>query len=146
MAEIERIFVDTNILIYAHDVDAGERYKIAQNVLVDLWDRGAGLLSTQVLQEFYNTATRKLAPKMSKLKARRIVADYSEWCPFDTDPLVIVNASFLEETHSVSWWDALIIEAAVQSGAKYLLSEDLQHGRNFAGLEVCNPFLDRQER
>ena len=140
MIDVGRTFIDTNILVYAHDIDAGERHQIAREVLVDLWERRAGLLSTQVLQEFYNTATRKLKPPMSPSKARRIIASYAEWCLRDVDPLVIVNASFLQETHTVSWWDALIIEAAVQSGAKYLLSEDLQHGRSFAGLEVRNPF------
>ncbi|WP_194834023.1 PIN domain-containing protein [Nocardia sp. XZ_19_369] len=143
MIAVERTFIDTNILIYAHDIEAGERHRIARDVLADLWRRGVGLLSTQVLQEFYNVATRKLTPRMSPAKARRVIATYSEWCARDTDPLVIMNASFLAETHMVSWWDALIIEAASWSGAKYLLSEDLQHGRSFLGLEVRNPFLER---
>ncbi|MFX0580659.1 PIN domain-containing protein [Nocardia nepalensis] len=87
-----------------------------------------------------------MTPRISPAKARRIIASYAEWCAISTDPLVIVNASFLEETHTVSWWDALIIEAAVRSRAKYLLPEDLQHGRKFAGLEVRNPFLERSDR
>ncbi|WP_194817304.1 PIN domain-containing protein [Nocardia sp. XZ_19_385] len=136
----EPTFIDTNILVYAHDTEAGARHVIARDVLSDLWANGTGLLSAQVLQEFYNVATRKFTPRMSPPKARNIIASYSEWCTIDTDPLVLVNASFLHEQHSVSWWDALIIEAAGQSGAKYLLSEDLQHGREFLGLEVRNPF------
>lgn len=142
MTEVERTFIDTNVLVYAHDIEAGQRHHIAQDVLANLWSRGAGLLSTQVLQEFYNTATRKLSPRMTPSKARRVIAIYSEWCIRDTDPLIVMNASFLAEQHTVSWWDALIIEAASQSGAKYLLSEDLQHGRDFLGLEVRNPFLE----
>jgi predicted nucleic acid-binding protein len=133
-------FVDTNVLLYAYEAGNDVRNEIARGVLVDLWQRAAGVLSTQVLQEFYSVATRKLEPPLTASEARKIVASYSEWCAIDMDPLVIVNASFLEETHTVSWRDALIVEAAVQSGAKYLLSEDLQHGRNFAGLEVRNPF------
>ena len=136
----ERTFVDTNILVYAHDRDAGERHRIACDALTDLWAGRAGVLSSQVLQEFYNTATRKLRPRMAHAAARRVVVDYSEWCAVTTDPLVIVNGSLLVETHSTSFWDALIIEAAVQSGARYLLSEDLQDGRYFANTQVRNPF------
>lgn len=141
----ERVFVDTNVLLYAYEAGIDRRSVIAREVLAGLWDRKVGVLSTQVLQEFYSVATRKFTPRLTAAEARRIVAVYSEWCAIDMDPLVVVNASFLQETHKVSWWDALIIEAAAQSGAKYLLSEDLQHGRNFAGLEVRNPFRDRAE-
>lgn len=135
-----RTFIDTNILVYAYDTDAGDRHVIARDLVADLWARKVGALSIQVLQEFYNTMTRKMKPPMGRSKLRRIIAAYSEWCVLGTDPLVVVNASFLEETHKVSWWDALIIEAACRSRAKYLLSEDLQNGRDFAGLEVRNPF------
>ncbi|MFG1794486.1 PIN domain-containing protein [Nocardia sp. NPDC049149] len=140
MATTERTFIDTNILIYAFDTDAGERHAMAQAVLSDLWANGTGLLSAQVLAEFYNVAIRKLSPRMSIKRARSVIAAYSEWCSMDTHPLIVMNASFLQETHKVSWWDAVIIEAASQSGAKYLLSEDLQHGRRFGELEVRNPF------
>ncbi|WP_107654119.1 PIN domain-containing protein [Nocardia suismassiliense] len=139
----ERVFIDTNVLIYAYEAGDDRRSTIAREVLADLWERKVGLLSTQVLQEFYSVATRKLRPKLSPAEVRRIIALYSEWCARDTDPLILMNASFLAETHSVSWWDALIVEAASQSGAKYILSEDLQHGRSFLGLEVRNPFLER---
>ncbi|KIA66172.1 PIN domain-containing protein [Nocardia vulneris] len=142
MTDLGRTFIDTNILVYAHDTDAGRNHRIAQTILESLWSRKTGALSTQVLQEFYNIATRRLTPRMSQAKARGIVALYSGWCAIDMDPLVVVSASFLQETHTVSWWDALIVEAAVQSGAKYLLSEDLQDGRKFADLEVRNPFVD----
>ncbi|MFB8280958.1 PIN domain-containing protein [Nocardia colli] len=138
----ERVFIDTNILLYAYEAGDNKRSAIARAVLADLWERNAGLLSTQVLQEFYSVATRKFNPPLSPAEARRVIALYSEWCARDTDPLIVMNASFLAEQHTVSWWDALIIEAACQSGAKCLLSEDLQHGRDFLGLEVRNPFLE----
>lgn len=141
----ERVFIDTNVLLYAYEPGTDNRSTIAREVLADLWERNVGLLSTQVLQEFYSVATRKFEPPMTASEARRVIALYSEWCARDTDPLIVMNASFLMETHKVSWWDALIIEAASQSGAKYLLSEDLQHGRDFLGLEVRNPFLERAE-
>ncbi|PXX66664.1 putative nucleic acid-binding protein [Nocardia tenerifensis] len=143
----ERTFVDTNILFYAYDSGSDDpRNEIAREVLADLWDREVGLLSTQVLQEFYSVATRKFKTKLSPAELRRIIALYSEWCIRDTDPLMVLNASFLAEQHTVSWYDALIIEAASRSGAKYLLTEDLQHGRDFCGLEIRNPFLELGDR
>ena len=136
----ELVFVDTNILVYAHDSSSPERQKVAQALFKDLWDTRSGTLSTQVLQEFYAVATRKLKPPMARSAARRIVADYSVWCTVDTDPMLIVSASRLEEEHSLAFWDALIIDAALRSGAAFLLSEDLQDGRCFAGLTIRNPF------
>ena len=137
----ELVFIDTNILVYAHDSGSASRQKVAQAVLKELWDTRSGVLSTQVLQEFYAVVTRKLKPPMPRAAARRIVADYSVWCTVDTDSLLIVSASRLEEEHSLAFWDALIVEAALRSGATYLLSEDLQDGRRFAELTIRNPFV-----
>lgn len=136
----ELVFVDTDILVYAHDSGSPSRQQIAQTVLKELWDNRSGALSTQVLQEFYAVVTRRLTPPMSRADARRIVADYGVWCTVDTDPLLIVSASRLEEEHSLAFWDALIIEAALRTGAKVLLSEDLQDGRRLAELVIRNPF------
>jgi predicted nucleic acid-binding protein len=135
-----RVFVDTNVLVYAHDSAAGERHATAKALLRRLWEEGTGALSTQVLQEFYAVATRKMKPPMDKAQARQIVADYSEWCVVDTDALLIVSASRLEEQHSLAFWDALIVEAALRAGVETLVSEDLQDGRVFANLAVRNPF------
>jgi predicted nucleic acid-binding protein len=135
-------FVDTNVLIYAHAVgDEDPRAPKARDILADLWRTGDGLLSTQVLQEFYAVATRKLKPPLAKSEARGIVATYADWCSVNTDVALIVAASELEEHHSLAFWDALIIEAAQQAGAAVLISEDLQHGRVFGSLTVQNPFL-----
>ena len=136
------VFIDTNILVYAHDPRDPSKQKVAQAVLRRLWQERSGVLSTQVLIQFYNTATRKMKPAMSKPDARAILTDYSTWCSADTSPLQLVWASSLEERHSTSWWDALIIEAAMRSGAKTLLSEDLQHGRKFGEMTVRNPFKE----
>jgi predicted nucleic acid-binding protein len=113
---------------------------MARDLLRRLWADGTGALSTQVLQEFYAVATRKLKPPMARAEARQIVADYSEWCVVDTDPLLIVSASDLEERHTLSFWDALIVEAALRADAETLVSEDLQDGRVFVNLTVRNPF------
>lgn len=141
-ASSELTFVDTNVLIYAYDHNEGAKHYQAKVVLADLWRQGTGLLSTQVLQEFYNVATRKLKPPMPYARARKLVADYSNWVSMNTDTQLLVSASMLQENHAVQWWDALIVEAAMRSGATTLLSEDLQHGRRFGTMTVLNPFVE----
>lgn len=137
----EYVFVDTNILVYAHCVsDADPRASRARVVLGELWRTDSGVLSTQVLQEFHSVATRKLG--LESKHARGIVASYAEWCTVNTDVGLIVSGSKLTEEHSVSFWDALIIEAALRANASRLLSEDLQHGHKFGELVVENPFQD----
>jgi predicted nucleic acid-binding protein len=135
-----RTFVDTNVLVYAHDTDAGDRHETARALLADLWDNRSGLLSTQVLQEFYSVVTRKFKPAMPFGQARAIVAAYGEWCEVPTEPQLIVAASRLQEEHTLAFWDALIVQAAVSAGADRLLSEDLQDGRRFGALAIENPF------
>jgi predicted nucleic acid-binding protein len=135
-----KTFVDTNVLVYAHDTDAGDRHAVAKVLLAELWDSREGILSTQVLQEFYAVVTRKFKPPMSRTKARAIVAAYGEWCAVATEPALTVSASRLEEEHTVSFWDALIVQAGIQAGAERLVSEDFQDGRRFGTLTIHNPF------
>ena len=134
------VFVDTNVLVYAYDETEPTRGPAAQKIVTELWTSGHGVLSTQVLQEFYSVATKKIPKPLSRLVARELVADFSQWQIVNTDPLLIVSASRLAEDHSLAWWDALIISAALRSGAPTLLSEDLQHGRRFGRVTVRNPF------
>ncbi len=135
-----KTFVDTNVLVYAHDAQAGGRHLTAKRVLSELWESRDGSLSTQVLQEFYTVATRKLTPAMPRRQARGLVAAYGEWCDVAAEPQLIVAASSLEEEHTVAFWDALIVVAALRAGASLLVSEDLQDGRQFGTLTVANPF------
>ena len=133
-----RTFVDTNVLLYAEDGREPDRRAVAARVLGDLWASGLGVLSTQVLQEFYDNATRKL--RMPPESARRIVAQYAEWPVVETTAQMIVSASLLHERHGFAFWDAMIVEAALLSAATTLLSEDLQDGRRIGGLTISNPF------
>lgn len=135
-----KTFVDTNVLVYAHDANAGNRRAAARALLTELWDNRSGSLSTQVLQEFYAVVTRKFKPPMERAKARAIVAAYGEWCDVATQPQLIVAASRLEEEHTLSFWDSLIVQAAIHAGADRLVSEDLQDGRRFGALTIENPF------
>ena len=133
-------FVDTNVLLYAQDKHDPDKYRVARELLENLWTGGVGIVSTQVLQEFYNAATRKLRTPMTPSEAREVVVQYTEWCRIDTDPLLILSASHLAEEHSVNFWDALIVKAALRAGATELVTEDLQDGREFGSLRVRNPF------
>jgi predicted nucleic acid-binding protein len=131
-------FVDTNVLVYAEDGRDVRRRAVAVDVLGELWTSGSGVISTQVLQEFYDNSTRKL--KMEPAAARRIVAEYAEWLVVETTAQLIVSASLLHERHGFAFWDAMVVEAALLSGATTLLTEDLQEGRRIGGLVIRNPF------
>jgi predicted nucleic acid-binding protein len=134
-------FVDTNVLVYAHDASETIRQPAAQAVLTDLWRTRLGALSTQVLQEFYVVATRRFDPPMPRRQTRDLVEAYSQWRVVQIDVLLILAASQLEERHTLSFWDALIVEAARRAGATRLISEDLQTGRRLAGVLIDNPFV-----
>jgi predicted nucleic acid-binding protein len=140
-----RIFVDTNILIYAHDVDAGAKHQVAKNVLRELWSQRSGVLSMQVLQEFYVNVTRKIASPLSKDVARLVVNSYSVWC-IETTPAEISTAFRIEDESRIGFWDALIVAAAVKCGALRILSEDLNAKQVIAGIPIENPFKRSSRR
>jgi predicted nucleic acid-binding protein len=135
-----KTFVDSNVLIYAHDLDVPAKREIADRVLRELWERHTGILSVQVLQEFYVNATRKIPQPLTKEVARLVVDDYSRWCT-ETTPAEISTAFRIEDESQINFWDALIVSSALKSGAFRLVSEDFQHGRQFGSLRVENPFL-----
>jgi predicted nucleic acid-binding protein len=134
-----RTFVDTNVLIYAHDLDSKSKHATAKNILRELWGERMGVLSMQVLQEFYVNVTRKIRSPLPKDSARLVVSSYSIWC-METTPTELSVAFRIEDESRIGFWDALIIAAAAKSGAARLLSEDLNPGQKFAGLRIENPF------
>ena len=134
-----KTFVDTNVLIYAHDADAGTKHETAKAVLRDLWPQRAGVLSMQVLQEFYVNVTRKIATPLPKSSARAVVDSYMVWC-VDTTPAEISAAFRIEDEAGIGFWDALIVAAARKAGAEQILSEDLNSGQMIAGVWIRNPF------
>ena len=140
MATSRLTFVDTNVLVYAHDRSEKARQPIARALLEELWATHTGALSTQVLQEFYAVATRKFDPPMSARIARQIVAVYTSWPVMQVDVPLILDASELAERNTVSFWDALIVVAARRAGAVVLATEDLQDGRRFGDVRISNPF------
>lgn len=134
-----KTFVDTNILIYAHDVDAGAKYDQAKAALSELWNEGSGVLSVQVLQEFYVNVTRKIPHPISRQSARLVVETYAAWC-IETTVADISEAFRIEDGRGINFWDALIVASAIKSGARRILSEDFGSGQQIAGIAIENPF------
>lgn len=135
-----RVFVDTNILVHAHDGSEGRRQELASELLSSLWVNRTGVVSTQVLAEFLVVTTTRFNPPFSQSKARTLVASYAEWDLVQVDTTLILDASRLCQRHSFSFWDALIVEAAKRGGADSLASEDMQNGRQIGPVLLWNPF------
>lgn len=136
----DKIFLDANILVYAYDKDAGEKHSIAVEIVKDLWEKRAGVLSNQVLQEFYVSVTKKILKPISKSEAREIIRAYICWSMSAITPLSIIRATEIEEKHRISFWDALVIVAAYESKCKKILTEDLNSGQIIEGILIENPF------
>lgn len=134
-------FVDTNILLYAYDRDAGGKHERARQILIDLWQADEGCLSTQVLQEFFVNVTKKIPQPISTAMAREIMRTYLPWVRVATDGEMAIRAAEIADTWQTSFWDGMIIAAAERTGATELLSEDLQSGQRIAGLLVTNPLI-----
>jgi predicted nucleic acid-binding protein len=140
------VFVDTNVLVYRHDATEPEKQRRAQEWLDLLWRTERGRLSTQVLQELYNTLTRKLTPGLDPEGAREVARPYFAWRPVAMTPGLLEDAWRVEGAHGLSWWDALIVAAAAGAGCAWLLTEDLADDSVIAGVRVVSPFRVRPER
>ena len=136
----DKAFVDTNVLVYAHDLESGDRHTIAARLVAELWKTRRAVISTQVLQEFYVNATRKIRAPLPRALARQIVNAYAVWQTEIVEPRDIQLASELEEQHQLSFWDALIVAAALKGGASSILTEDMSTGRSLSGVRIENPF------
>jgi predicted nucleic acid-binding protein len=135
-----KTFVDSNVLIYAHDLDASAKHQIAKTILRELWSQRTGVLSLQVLQEFYVNVTRKIRVPLSRESARLVVSSYGIWCT-ETTLAEIASAFRTEDESAIGFWDALIVSSAAKSGATRILSEDLNSGQRIAGIQIENPFI-----
>lgn len=137
----DKFFVDTNILMYAHDTSAGPKHQRARSLVEDLWHSRSGVISTQVLQELCVNLRRKAGIPLDLSATRDLVIDYLSWQVVVNGPDSIVEALDLEERYQISFWDALVIRAAHASGAEVLYSEDLSHGQMYGSVRVMNPFV-----
>ncbi|MBU4179590.1 MAG: PIN domain-containing protein [Actinobacteria bacterium] len=137
----DRVFVDTNILVYAHDISAGNKHQKAKDIVSDLWVSGLGVISTQVLQEFYNAVTRKVPKPLPLQEARRKVSDFSKWGVVVIGVDDVLDAIDIQARYGFSFWDSLIISAAITADARVLITEDLTDGQEVRGVLVSNPLL-----
>jgi len=133
-----RVFLDTNILAYPDDASAGRKRKRAAEVVAALCAEARAVVSTQVLQEYFVTATQKLG--MAAADARANVERFSQLEVVLVRPDLVLGAIDLHRLHSISFWDALIVRSASAGGCSLLLSEDLVHGQVIDGVRIENPF------
>lgn len=134
-------FVDTNILVYAYDISAEEKQKTAARIVTGLWATGKGIISTQVLQEFYITVVQKIPNPIEEDKASDIIRDMLKWKLVVNDGLTILEAIRIQKRFLLSFWDSLIVEAAIIGGANILLTEDLTNHQTIETVQIKNPFL-----
>jgi predicted nucleic acid-binding protein len=136
---VEKIFLDSNILVYSLDKNNKEKQKIAQKILNDIKEKDAPVISTQVLQEVYYTATAKF--KMEKQAVKNILYNYREMEIVQVDFDVIQQGIDISIFSQISFWDGLIIAAAASANCGTVLSEDMNSGQTIRGVRVVNPFL-----
>lgn len=137
----DRVFVDTNVLVYLRDSTEPEKQAGAAEWMARLWETGAGRISTQVLQEYYVTVTWKLDPGLPAAEAREDVLALRAWTPLEPGLDLLDDAWSVQDRYDFSFWDALIVAAARRLDCAVLLTEDLQDGQNLDGLVVRSPFL-----
>jgi predicted nucleic acid-binding protein len=133
----KQVFVDTNILVYAHDKDAGIKHQKARAAVESLWNRPImPSISIQVLQEFYVNLIKK---NVKASDVRETIMNYFEWDVIHNDRKLLIEGMRLKEKFSLSFWDALIVAAARTAKATELWSEDLNPGQNYEGVVAINP-------
>lgn len=133
--------VDTNVLLYAYDPTCPWKHEAARRLLNRLWDEGVGVLSVQVLQEFLWVSTRKLSRPLPMDVALEVVQDLSVWPVLSHGVEDILAAGRLAADARISFWDAMIVQAAARMGAHVLWTEDLNPGQVLAGVEIRSPFV-----
>ena len=137
-----RFFVDTNLLVYAYDSSAGKKWKTSSEILSLLWTHRTGVLSTQVIQELFVGLTQKVKNPILPEAAKEIVSDLLRWPLVVNDEGNILRAIDLQIKYHFSFWDSLILQAAMASKSEFLLSEDFQDEQVIESLRIINPFLE----
>lgn len=136
----DRIFVDTNILVYAHDVSAGIKNTTAKKLVGELWESNTGCLSVQVMQEFYVNVTQKVPNPLDSQTAVGIIRELKYWNIYAPDIDDVIHAVDIQQRYQVSFWDAMILQSAQRLECKLIWSEDLNPGQMYDGVKLVNPF------
>lgn len=140
MSDDALVFVDTNVLVYAYDLSAGEKHEQARQLVEELWRTRRGCISVQVLQEFFVNATRKILAPLSTTTAREIVHDLARWKTHTPDESSVLAAIDLHEHANLSLWNAMIFRSATSLSCDTLYTEDLNAGQSYDGVVVQSPF------
>ena len=138
---MSRPFFDTNVLVYAFDEGEPEKREVALALIKEHLEEGNGILSVQVLREFY-ASVRRLPRPLSTAEAEEALGSFAVFSPMTEDWRMVVGAARRSRELTLSFWDALIVEAALRGGADRILTEDLQHGQRIEELTVENPFRE----
>ncbi|MGB6867934.1 MAG: PIN domain-containing protein [Candidatus Aminicenantaceae bacterium] len=136
----DKVFLDTNIIVYAHDRSSREKHAVAREIMDFLWESRKGVISVQVLQEFFVCVTKKIVKPLHLKNARTILEYLLNWDVVVNDKYVTLKAIDLQEKYQFSFWDSLVIQAAIQGKARILFSEDLPDGQVVKDLKILNPF------
>jgi predicted nucleic acid-binding protein len=136
----DKVFLDTNIIVYAHDRSSREKHAVAREIMDYLWESRKGVISVQVLQEFFVCVTKKIVKPLHLKNARTILEYLFSWDVVVNDKYITLKAIDLQEKYQFSFWDSLVIQAAIQSKARILFTEDLADGQVVKDLKILNPF------
>jgi predicted nucleic acid-binding protein len=133
---MSKVFIDTNIFAYASDKNNPQKQTVAQDLLANIHN---GVISTQVMQEFYSVATRKLS--IDPLRARQIVKTFERFEIIPITYTLVYEAINLHILEQIQFWDALIIAAASSANCSEVLTEDLNEGQIIVGVQIVSPFM-----
>lgn len=137
-----RVFVDTNVFVYARDTRESAKQQVAMGWLEQLWRERSGRTSVQVLSEYFVTVTRKLSPGMAPAAAWEDVSALLTWHPCASDQQLLARGYELARRYRLSWWDSLVVAAADLQDCSLLLTEDLQDGAVLGNITVRSPFTE----
>ena len=133
-----KVFLDSNILVYAHDAASPDKQRLSRDVIAQLADSGSGVISTQVMQEFFVASTRRLG--VPPLAAKAVLKTLNVFEIVQVSPELIHDAIDCALLNSLSFWDSLILSAAASAGCNSVYTEDLNDGQVILGVEIKNPF------
>jgi predicted nucleic acid-binding protein len=132
-----KVFLDANILVYAQDRDSPVKQRRSREIIAELAASGMGVISTQVMQEFYVATTRRMG--VEPLAAKSVLRTFAIFEIAQTSPGLIEDAIDCSILNKISFWDALIVAAAAATDCTTIYSEDLQHGQVMQGVRIENP-------
>jgi predicted nucleic acid-binding protein len=139
--ENQLVFVDTNILVYAYDHTAGTKYSTAVELVKRLWEMETGCISIQILQEFFVITSRKITKPLGSDLIKEIISDLANWRLHTPEVTDLLRAIDIQQKNKISFWDAMVVQSALKLGCSTLLSEDLNDGQSYEGMQVVNPFI-----